>query len=153
MNRHDPIKVHSFHILGDGIQSKRLRRRWYRLTDSVTIVLVTNYGIIRVRVRAGFCCDGRSGGVAVDWLFPNWGNQDERACVLVHDALFYDLGLSFETSNEILRQMIILTKYPEWRANLVHWGVSGSIGRKAFGMNNPQDEELRKYLDLDWDDV
>lgn len=144
--------VYRFEVIGE-IQSKTVGDRLYELTRDCAVIIVTNDGTIRVELRKGFVTDGRSGGRFIDWLFPNWGTQRQRACVGVHDALFYDFGLSFETANYILKQMIELTPMSKWRAWMVWKGVSTDIARSHFGNNSPEEEENKKLASVEWSHV
>lgn len=144
--------VKGFDIIGR-IESKTVGDRLYELTKPVSILIRTDTGSIRVTLLQGFETDGRSGGRFIDWLFPNWGNQRQRACVAVHDALFYDFGISFETANEILRQMIELVPMSSIRAWLVYKGVMTDIARKRFGNNTPREEENKKLAKVEWSHV
>lgn len=130
---------------------RELGPRRFQLLRTVHIVLHTyDCGVLRLTIKAGFIFDGRSGGRGVDWLIPNLGTDDEIACWLAHDALFYAISLSFDTTNKILRQMLRLAGYPRWKASLVHASVS-KFGSSHFGANTPEEKLMADFLDLKWD--
>jgi hypothetical protein len=145
----EQMKVKKFYIVGE-ILSKTLRKRWYSILRQFAVHVHTETGIILVIFHPGFELDGRSGGRWIDWLFPNWGNQMERACVAVHDALYYDFGISFESANQILHDMIILSGKSKWRADWVLRGVSTKFARKHFGNNTKGEDENKKLVSVQW---
>lgn len=147
------MKVLSFEIK-DYIHSTKhkKKKRWFNIAMDVKIIIKTDCGVLVVDVKKCFETDGRSGGRWIDWLFPHWGNQKERACVLVHDVLYHDYGLTFETANSILYQMMLLSGIAEWRANLVYSGVSSPIAYKKFGNNTESEEDNKKLANVYWID-
>ena len=81
------------------------------------------------------------------------GTQAEIWCWTIHDLLFADFDISFETTNYLLYQQLILTaKYSKWRAGLVKWGVDTRWARKSFGNNTPEEEQNKKLINLQWID-
>lgn len=114
--------------------------------------VVTDCGVIETTWEEGFYADGRSGGPCVDWLMPNVGSQQERECWLLHDILFHDFGISFETTNDLFRQMLTKIGYSKWRVKMLYWGVSTRIARKKFGNNTKAEELNKKKVDVQWPD-
>ena len=141
----DKIIVKSFGIVGNINHVKHLtKKRWFICTSKFKIVLNTNFGKIIYEIEPGLETDGRSGGRLIDWLFPHWGNNLSKACVIVHDLNFHDIGFTFEQSNDILRQMIALAGYAKWRSDLVYYGVSTAFAKTHFGNNT--EEEKRNMI-------
>lgn len=123
-----PLKVIRWdcgHRISDDIDQSS-GNRWYRIKRDNTIWVVTNRGTIRYFVKEGFYFDGRSGGPLIDWILPNLGSENEILCWLIHDINAYATYLSFEDTNEMLRQMLRLSGKGRLRASLAHWTVSQS---------------------------
>lgn len=135
----------------DKINSTTIRDRLYNIVDKVTVEIYTDEGVIRCTALPGFETDGRSGGPLVDCIFPNWGTQMERAVVLVHDILYYDFDISWETANELLRDTIKFIGKSCIRANLVYAGVNTEIAHKAFGAKTTADRHMKLYCNAHWD--
>ena len=137
-------------VTSEPIHLIRERKRWYRLVNDGSMRVLTDCGVLCVRWKDGFYADGRSGGWGVDWLMPNVGNQHERQCWLLHDILFYDFGISFESTNSLFRQMLTKIGYSKWRVWMLYRGVSSFIARRKFG-NNTLDELVNKEkVSVEW---
>jgi hypothetical protein len=141
-------------LIMDVILSEKLRNRFYNITDTVQILVTTEkHGQWLFHVQPGFDTDGRSGGVLVDPIFPNWGTQAERTAVIIHDILFHDFRdvypeLTFEFANDML---CALVKYiGKWAitANLIWAGVSTPMGRRAFGHNTPAEDRNKRLATI-----
>ena len=136
----------------DVILSETLRNRFYNILIPVQILVTTErHGQWLFSVKKGADTDGRSGGVLVDPLFPNWGTQEERADVLIHDILFHDFRdiypeLTFEFANEMLEALVIYQGRSEFVAGLIRLGVSSPIGRRAFGHNTPAEDRNKRLF-------
>lgn len=130
-----------------------IRDRWYSVAEDTRCLLRTDSGCIYVYVHKGFQYDGRSGGKLVDLIAPNLGNQAEMWSFLMHDVNFYGFGLSFETTNDLLKQQLILdAKYSRIRASVIKWGVDTSFARQSFETNTPEEIENKKLLHWQWVD-
>ena len=128
------------------------KRRIYRLTTDGSIKLYTDCGVLRISWTAGAFVDGRSGGRYVDWLMPNVGSHKERTCWLAHDILFYDFGISFETTNNIFKQLLKMCGYSKLRIYLLYLGVSSDIARRHFGNNTPKEVINKTHFNVRWTD-
>lgn len=132
---------------------KPLRERWYEVASDARILLRTDVGCYYLYVHKGFRYDSRSGGKLVDLVAHHIGTQAEAWAWLTHDIFFHDFGLSFETTNDLLRQQLrVDAGYGRIRSSLVHWGVSTEIGRRSFGNNSPEEEENKKLINFQWMD-
>jgi hypothetical protein len=130
-----------------------IRPRWHELLQDTRSLLRTDSGCLYIRADAGFKHDGRSGGRLVDIIAPNLGNQSERWSFLTHDILYYDFDISFETTNDLLYQQLVLdADYSKLRAWTIKTGVSTEFARKSFGNNTPEEILNRKKLHVEWVD-
>lgn len=137
------MKIVSFEMDGE-ICISPVRDRWYAVSSPVVISLHTkDYGVIRFHVKHGFLFDGRSGGMLADLFVPNLGTQKELASWLVHDINGYDTCYSFKLTNEILRQMLVISGRSKFKSWLVKKAVS--LSRTWFGEPNPTD---REYINI-----
>lgn len=133
------MKIISFHASGP-IEITPIEDRWYSLAKPVTIFVQTDgEGYIVYKFRKGFLFDGRSGGPLVDFWLPNLGNQRQLACWLVHDANGYATHLSFEDTNELLRQMLRLAGVCRVKASAAKLAVS--LTESWFGFPEKKDRE------------
>ena len=119
------ISAKNIKILGVsiGIESRAVllalklnKARWYRIPKCISFVLHTrDHGDIQFNVFGDFYFDGRSGPWCVDWFEPNLGSLNKRIAWLIHDLLGYATYFDFKTTNEILRQLLILAgdSYPK----------------------------------------
>ena len=92
------------------------KARWYHINGYVTFVLHTKeHGDIQFTIFGDFYFDGRSGPWCVDWFEPNLGPLNKRLAWLVHDLLGYATYFDFKTTNEVLRQLLIIAgdSYPK----------------------------------------
>ena len=126
------------------------RPRWHRTLTGGEMRIVTDCGVIQIEWEPDFYADGRSGGWGVDWLMPNVGNQHERQCWLLHDILFYDFGISFESTNSLFRQMLTKIGYSKRRVWLLYRGVSSFIARRKFGNNTPDELVNKEKVSVEW---
>ena len=136
---------------GDPNKYTEIGPRLYRMDGDGEIKVYTDSGVLILRWKKGFVTDGRSGGVVVDPIFPHWGTRLEKALVLMHDILFYDFDISFETANNLLRNGIKYIGYSWLRYTLVYNGVSTCIARKAFGCKTDAEWANKQLCDCRWD--
>jgi len=142
------MRVHKV-IFGD-IQIMPIVDRWYLVSEPVGVEIRTDEGVLRVVVDEGFRFDGRSGGKLVDWLIPNLGTQAETCCWLVHDVLAHDYDVSYETTNDLLRQMLrSIGGYGRARAWMVWRAVS--LSRAWFGCRTEEERRNRLKASVRWD--
>jgi hypothetical protein len=125
-------------------------RRWYIANKPGWIEFHTDIGVFVYTWEAGFGCDGRSGGVFVDPIFPNWGNDLEKSLVIAHDISFYGFDISFELANELLRDTMRFIGKAEWRCKAVYRGVSTWIARKAYGCATDKEKANKALCGLKW---
>lgn len=145
------MKLKSFEIVQPIHSNKHAKKnRWFVINRMCKILLHFEVGTVEVIVYPGFETDGRSGGRFIDWLFPHWGTQKQRACVLVHDVLYYGFMFGFDEANDILRQMMLLSGTSRWRADLVYGGVMTPIAKSKFGNNTKFEEDNKKMLSVHW---
>lgn len=148
MNWHKKITVKR--ITHTPLEWEKVGRRLYRMKSDGCAWVETDTGTVQIKWKKGFITDGRSGGMWIDWLFPNWGSDLEKVVVICHDILFHDFDLSFEFSNELLRASMRCIGYSNWRSELVHTGVSTAIAYKAFGAKNSSEWANRERCDANW---
>lgn len=124
------------------VEYEEYEYRKFSTTHELNICIVTDKGVKRVRLDAGWRWNGRSGPSFIDYLSPNLGTQNEIKTYLVHDLAFSTLlGLSFRESNELMYTMLrIKCKYSYWRAMPIYAGVK-FFGKKHYG----------EYIITDWD--
>jgi hypothetical protein len=126
-----------------------VKDRLYRIAQSTWIKVYFSDGTyFLLTIKAGFLFDGRSGPKIVDYLLPNLGNQRYLACILLHDSLAYDLGISFETTNKVFRQCLRLVPIGRFRASTAHFFVTHTPG--WFGVKNEEEALNKTYLHLEW---
>lgn len=130
-----------------------IKERWYEVAEDARCILRTDCGCIYAYVHKGFRYDGRSGGKLVDWISPNLGTPAENWAYLMHDIHFYGFGLTFETTNDLLKQQLMLdAKYSSIRASIIKWGVDTDFARKSFEANTPEDVINKQKLHWEWMD-
>lgn len=147
----NPKVKNIFITKGDPNDYTKIGPRLYRMNGDGEIKVFTDIGVFTFRWKKGFVTDGRSGGVLVDPIFPHWGKRIEKALVIMHDILFHDFDISFETANNLLRNGAKWIGYSWLRYTLVHKGVSTCIARKAFGCKTDKEWANRKLCDCRWD--
>ena len=136
------IRWASAHSVYDDIDQSS-GERWYPMKRDNTIWVVTNRGTLRYTYKRDFHFDGRSGGPLVDIVLPNLGTENDVICWLIHDLNGYATYLSFEDTNEMLRQMLRLSGKVRLKASLAHWTVSRS--RAWYGDPKRGD---REYINI-----
>lgn len=108
-----------------GLKTNKKRR--YPLSKALGFSIFTNQGTLKVKTKAGFTFDGRSGPAIVDWYVPNLGTLEEILCWLAHDCNGYGQDLSFKDTNILLYAMLRdLAKYKTAKCNLIQLAVSVS---------------------------
>ena len=113
-----------------------LDSKYWKLTDDFAVNVVTDEGIYKLYLKAGWITDLRSGSDAINCIVPKWGNELYVATVLFHDACWSG-NLSRELSNDFLRQGMVLSgEVGTLRASLAYYAVS------KFGRYYDMDEEL-----------
>ena len=113
-----------------------LDSKYWKLTDDFAVNFVTDEGIYKLYLKAGWITDLRSGSDAINCIVPKWGNELYVATVLFHDACWSG-NLSRELSNDFLRQGMVLSgEVGTLRASLAYYAVS------KFGRYYNMDEEL-----------
>jgi hypothetical protein len=92
---------------------------------------ITDEGVFKLRLKAGWITDLRSGTNAINFISPKWGNPIYMAGIFFHDTSFSG-WVSFELCNDLLRQCCILSgecnKFQAW---LVYQGVM-KFGREGY---------------------
>jgi len=126
-------------------------RRWYIANTDGEIIIYTDVGVFHVTWKKGFGLDGRSGGIFVDPIFPNWGTDEEKIPVIVHDICFFFFVLSFQMSNEMLRSLMEFYGTAQWRCNAVYFGVSTPIAYNEFGCKNAKEMTNKSLCNMTWD--
>ena len=140
------IKVVSYY--GDKLEHVTIGVRKYELTKTARVTVNTDWGVFRLKVKKGFIWDARSGGPLVDFFLPHQGKHEDQLCWFVHDIFGHSIGLSFQTTNEILRQMIVLSSRSKWVSDWAYRIVSASDS--WFGGDTSQDVHNRKKILFDW---
>jgi len=97
----------------------------------LVVTLHTSRGTYRYFIKRGFRFDSRSGGFGIDWILPHLGSDKDIITWLIHDINAYASFFDFETTNEIMRQLIVLAGHAQWRADAGYRGVS--LSRSWFG--------------------
>jgi hypothetical protein len=121
------MKIHKVVFDPQPVSLTPLADRRYGLDCRQLFRIVTDSGTHLIEVEREFQFDGRSGGVPVDLVVPNLGTQAECKSWLLHDALAYDIGLSFEETNAVLYWCLrYLCGYGWLRTKVVYWAVSAS---------------------------
>jgi len=126
-----------------------LKARWYEVVKDVLILIHLDDGTtIKLHIKAGFKFDGRSGGWIFDLLLPNLGNQRYCACVLVHDALCHEIGISYPMTNWLFKGMLIHAPVAKWRGKGAYKGIS--TGDWYFGAKTPQEVQNSTLCYVEW---
>jgi len=126
-------------------------RRLYELPKDVRVQIKTKSdGTLNIFARKGFKFDGRSGGPFADFIAPNLGNQRILACWLVHDILGHDFDISFDTTNEILDQMLECAGMSDFKSDVIEWAVSLSDG--WFGCKTDSERANKLLCGVFWGD-
>jgi hypothetical protein len=125
--------------------------REFDLVNFVRIIIRTvSFGDIELELRPPFHFNARSGPIFVDYFIPHVGNQDTLGCFATHDAFGHDIGLSFETTNDFLDQMLELSGHSDIKSDIVEAFVS--ISDNWFGCENEKEIENRKLIKWRWVD-
>ena len=112
--------------------------RRYPLYGSVSFVVYTNQGTLKVKTISPFVFDGRSGPKIVDFYAPNLGTLEEKLCWLTHDCNGYGLDLSFKDTNVLLFAMLRdLAGYRATKATVIQLAVS--LSSSWYGEPKPKD--------------
>lgn len=110
--------------------------KYWKLTDDYAVNFVTNEGVYKLYLKAGWITDLRSGGDVINGIVPKWGNKLYMAVILFHDCCWSG-HVSRELSNEFLRQGMVLSgEIGTLRASLAYYAVS------SFGTYYNIDDEL-----------
>lgn len=122
---------------------KEVDNRWYKVTKTLRIKIVTNAGTLTCLIFPGFHFDGRSGGRKIDGIVPNLGTAEERLCWLVHDVLAYATCLNFAATNDMLNAMLKdVSKYNFFEAGIIEAAVTiAQIFDPWFGPAKPGERE------------
>ena len=95
---------------------------------------------LQVVVGEGFLFDGRSGPWILDWYEPNLGTLDKRIAWWVHDVLGHGTSFDFKTTNEILRQLLVIAGDRKTKASFVRYSVS--LSSSWFGVPKKGDKSF-----------
>lgn len=110
--------------------------KYWKLTDDFHVDFITDEGVWKLRNKAGWVTDLRSGCDAINIIAPKWGNSEYTATVLMHDTAWSG-WMSRQLSNELLRQGMILSgEIGSFRGSLVYHAVQN------FGHYSNMDEIL-----------
>lgn len=113
-----------------------LDSKFWKLTADFHVDFVTNEGVWKLRNKANWLTDLRSGCDAINIIAPKWGNPVYTATVLMHDTAWSG-WMSRQLSNELLRQGMILSgEIGSFRGTLVYHAV------QSFGHYSNMDEPL-----------
>lgn len=121
------------------IQLVPVSDRWYRIPYDINIDIYMDCGRKRITLYAGFCFDGRSGGPCADFIAPNLGSPKELQAWLIHDCMGYDIGFTFEETNQILYNNLRACGYGWVRAKAIWAAVS--MSDSWFGTPKEGDKE------------
>ena len=100
-----------------------LDSKYWKLTSDLHVDFITDEGTWKLRNKAGWITDLRSGCDAINIIAPRWGNDIYTVVVLFHDCAWSG-WVSRQLSNEILRQGMILSgEIGRFRASLVYHAV------------------------------
>jgi hypothetical protein len=95
-------------------------RKW-KLVKSFSYHIGTKFSRDYIRVPKGFVTDFAS----VPWVLwswiPSWGKYGKAA--VIHDHIYQTHCRTRKQADEIFREAMIVSGTPEWKANLMFWGV------------------------------
>lgn len=115
----------------DKMKLEPINTKLFRLADFYDADFVTDEGVWRLRNKAGWITDLRSGTSAINYIIPKWGNEKYNATIALHDTAFSG-WMSFELANELLYQGMILSgQIGSFRAGLAKNMVS-LFGRSGY---------------------
>lgn len=141
-------------------------KREYATDDIGTMAIKTDCGTIVIDWYSGVTTDGRSGGMIVDWLIPNVGDQLYRRAWFAHDCLYSFAShcirkgitppISFETANYLFYGIGTLSRkkggggVSKWRMRLAEKGVDTKIGRRAYDTADKSDRHNDGLIKVRW---
>lgn len=112
----------------------------FRLTAPYAVDFVTDGGVWKLRNKAGWLTDLRSGSSLIDCVIPKMGGAVYVAGVLLHDTAFSG-KMSFDLANEMLRQCLILSgEIGEFRAGLAMRAVAAFGRGHYYDVDDPMPE-------------
>jgi len=102
----------------------------WKLVEDYEVKLYTNEGTYTFKMLKGWITDFRSGSSLIDWFLPKRGNSMYTAIVLCHDMGFSG-HLSKNLIDELLRQGMILSGQPKYKADLAYQAVQ-TFGNSCY---------------------
>jgi hypothetical protein len=134
------------------LRTKHLYGRFYTLTETYIIRVITTEGTIVATLRKGWVTDFRSGSSIIDAFIPWKGSDEYNAGVLFHD-MCYSGWLSRGLADEILYQVCV-PEIGKFRSKCMYQAVH-SFGSSHYfnltdAMPNPYSLNRQKES-LRWD--
>lgn len=130
--------------------------RLYKVAEDFGVTIYTDEGILDFFIRAGFVTNFRSGGVAVDPFVDQVGDEDKALWYLIHDliytpcaALDMEHPLSRKLGDQLLREGLIYSKMPKWKATAVYCSVR-LFGDWAYSQDDALTSSNSKLFTFHW---
>jgi len=130
----------------------------WRVKNHVIVYVYTNEGKLCYKIKPGFPTNMRSGSHCIDWLIPKFtGNNRYNLALLCHDFAYTkmkdgDNPLSRELADEILRQMVILSReLGSIRAGIMHKALRIGGASAYYSENTGDYAGAENCMEFDWD--
>lgn len=129
------------------------KTKYWILQEPYSADFVTDIGTFKLRLKAGWITDYRSGSSLIDCIVPKKGNKLFNCSVLCHDCA-YSGHIPKDEADELLRQGMILSGLAEWRANMAYTAVQAFGGSAYYDLETPlktpyTDNREKEYLELE----
>lgn len=150
------MKVKSITTDNGALAVTPIGNRYYRLCRDTRIIATTDNGCFDVFVQAGFKTNFRSGGVLVDGLIDQVGDELKSMAYLIHD-IFYtpcdacggDHPVSRALADEFLRDALAYAGMGYIKRSLVYRSVR-LFGNSAYEEDDDLTEANRKLFKFIW---
>lgn len=117
-------------------------KKHWRLTSPFYADFLTDQGVWKLRLSAGWITDKRSGSSTVDWFFPKDGNPLYRACIFAHDSAYSGLVSKALADHLFILQGTKLSgEVNAFQASVAHKAVS--LFGKAYELDDEMPEPYK----------
>lgn len=148
------MKVNEIIIPKDGFKLKACGDRYFQICEPTEITVITDIGVLNVKIRPGFFTNFRSGGVGVDWFIDQIGDNIHQAIWIVHDCCYTPCinmkrrhAIDRKTSDDLLLAMLLFAKDSKFKAWTI-WGSVRMFGSSAYEDDDALTDENYKRLEI-----
>lgn len=131
--------------------------RLYKLAEDTRIKVYTDIGVFAVAIAKGFVTNFRSGGLLVDIIIDQIGDEKKAVIYLLHDlfytpcaALSLNHPLSRELSDKFLKAGLLWAGMGEGMAKVVYGSVR-AFGASAYEEDDALTSYNSKLFNFSWD--